>query len=134
MSMNWEDRFLIGVESIDNQHRRLVELMVNLMEAVKTGKGRSIISPVLQELIDYTRTHFVDEEGIMTRYNYPDILPHKQDHDRFVQEITKAAREYVEKKAVPTQKILSFLAQWLVDHIMGYDQKLGDFLIDNGVR
>lgn len=132
--LRWEDRYTIGVKTIDDQHRTLIQLMVDLWDAIESGKGRSLISDVLQRLLDYTRTHFVDEERIMIQHNFPEFERHKTDHDRFVQEVMNAAREYVEKRSVPTQKILSFLAHWLIDHIMVYDKNLGAFLIEKGVK
>ncbi len=128
MSLKWEDKYLVGIKQIDEQHRKLLQLMINLWDSIESGKGRSIISQVLQDLLDYTRTHFVDEEKIMIENKYPDYEQHKQDHDRFVNEVMSAARDYVEKRAIPTQKILSFLAHWLIEHIMGFDKNLATFL------
>lgn len=132
--LKWEDRYTVGVKTIDEQHRILIQLMVDLWDAIESGKGRTLISDVLQRLLDYTRTHFVDEEKIMIKLNYSEYDRHKNDHDRFVQEVMNAAKDYIEKRAVPTQKILAFLAHWLIDHIMVYDKNLGSFLNEKGIK
>lgn len=133
MSLKWEDRYIVGIKSIDDQHKKLIQMMIDLWDAIESGKGRSVISQVLQDLLDYTRTHFVDEEKLMIQNNFPDYDQHKADHDRFVNEVMNAAKDYVEKRAVPTQKILTFLAHWLIEHIMGYDKNLSAFLKEKGL-
>lgn len=131
--LKWDEQYLVGVGFMDDQHRRLLQLMVDLWDSIENGKGRSIISTVLQELLDYTRTHFVEEEKVMIQNHYPEYETHKTDHDRFVHEVMNAAKDYIEKRAVPTQKILHFLAHWLIEHIMGHDKKLGIFLKEKGL-
>ncbi len=131
--LNWDEQYLVGINFMDDQHKKLIQLMVDLWDSIENGKGRSVISPVLQNLLDYTRTHFVEEERSMIEHRYPEYDSHKTDHDRFVDEVMNAAKDYVEKRAVPTQKILHFLAHWLIEHIMVYDKKLGLYLKEKGV-
>lgn len=133
MSLRWEDRYTVGIKQIDEEHRKLIQLMVNLWDAIESGKGRSIISDVIQNLLDYTRTHFVAEEKMMIEHKFPEYDQHKGDHDRFVMEVMNAAKEYIEKRAIPTQKILTFLAHWLIEHIMGYDKNLAVYLRQKGL-
>ncbi len=132
MALRWEDKYMVGIKIMDDQHRKLLQLMVDLWDAIESGKGRSMISQVLQDLLDYTRTHFVEEEKMMIENRFPEYTQHKTDHDRFVNEVMNAAKDYIEKRAVPTQKILTFLAHWLVEHIMGFDRTLAGFLKEKG--
>jgi len=132
--LKWDERFIVGIYSIDSQHKKLIEIMIDLWDAIESGKGRSIINEVIQSLLDYTRTHFVDEEKYMIQHSYPDYQQHKQDHDRFVQEITKQMMSYMDNKSVPTVKLLQFLAHWLVEHILVYDKKLGVYLREKGIN
>jgi hemerythrin len=132
--LKWEDKFTVGIKAIDDDHKKLIQLMVDLWDSIEMGKGRTIIVDVLQKLLDYTRTHFTDEEKIMIANNYPDYDQHKTDHDRFVNEVMNAAKDYIEKRAIPTQKILTFLARWLMGHILVYDKNLGKFLTAKGLK
>lgn len=132
-TLNWSKLYLVGVQKMDQQHQRLVQLMTQLNQSIQAGHGRQVIVPVLRELIDYTRTHFVDEEQLMLENDFPEYDAHKKDHDRFIQEVARDTREFLEGKSVPSMKLMNFLAQWLVDHIMGYDKQLGRYLKERGV-
>lgn len=125
--LKWDSRFETGIEQVDNQHRRLFELTAELIEATSAGKGRRIIVDVLKSLINYTKTHFVDEEKIMEEVGFPDIAQHKIEHELFIKQVHESTKELLTGHSVPTLKVAHFLANWLIDHVLIHDKKIGKF-------
>lgn len=62
----WDDMlYSVGIASIDAQHKKLVALVNNLFEAMKSGKGATVVGSILDELIQYTASHFKYAEECM---------------------------------------------------------------------
>ena len=53
--IQWSKEFLTGIETIDNQHRHLVELVNKFEEASRRGRGSRIMSEILNDLVGYTQ-------------------------------------------------------------------------------
>ena len=70
--IKWTSALSVAVPEIDLQHQKLVSLINQLHESMLSGKGREVLGGVLNELIDYTKRHFADEEELMRRHNYPE--------------------------------------------------------------
>lgn len=131
--ITWDEQYSVGVKEIDNQHKKLVELVNNLHEAMKQGKGRDIMSKVLASLIDYTASHFATEEKYMTQFNYPHFASHKLEHQNLVKQVLDFQKDYESGKLAITLDIMKFLKDWLVNHIQGTDKKFGPFFNENGL-
>ncbi|MDM7202652.1 MAG: bacteriohemerythrin, partial [Thermodesulfobacteriaceae bacterium] len=126
--MEWSDKLITGVKEADEQHKKLVQLINELYDVMKQGKGKEILDKVLNELVNYAKYHFNTEETLMTKYGYPELKIHKAEHESFI----KKVNEFMEKKAkgevTLTMEVMTFLKEWLVKHIMGTDKKYGPFL------
>jgi len=126
--ISWDEKFSISFKMIDEQHKTLVDLVNNLHVAMAVGKGKQIISKVLQSLVDYTVNHFSTEEKFMIRYNYPWYLAHKAEHRNFIDRVSEFQKGYNDGKLSLSIEVMAFLKDWLVNHILNTDQKLGAFL------
>ncbi|MGC3218355.1 bacteriohemerythrin, partial [Pseudomonas aeruginosa] len=60
----WQDDLKTGIQDIDNQHKRIVE-MINHLHVAQQGKEHAAIAEVIEELVDYTQSHFAFEETLM---------------------------------------------------------------------
>ncbi len=131
--MKWDERFVIGIKEVDEQHKKLVDLINELYDAVKNPeKSMEVIDRVLKELIDYAHYHFSTEEKLMEQYNYPELEMHKKQHNAFKNKVQKFLEE---RESSPDQKrnltleVMKFLKDWLILHIMGVDKKFGPYII-----
>lgn len=68
----WQSSYQTGIARIDGQHRKLVDHLNELYDAMKAGQGRDALERILKGLLNSTKTHFAAEEGLMKRYRYPD--------------------------------------------------------------
>ena len=132
--IDWSAKMSVGIPSIDADHRRLVVLVNDLYEAMSVGEGSKVLHRVLNELIDYTRTHFVREEGLFRTHGYEHEATHKAEHDKLLQTVDDLKRRVDAGERVSPVATGQFLKQWLTEHIMGSDMAYSAFLISKGVR
>lgn len=112
----WTDQLSIGIEVIDQQHRRIVEYINQLDDARTNGLSRDEISWLLNELVDYTISHFGFEESLQEEANYPFFKSHKKVHDLFAQRVGEYQAKF-EKGEDVSKALNSLLVTWLFNHI-----------------
>lgn len=132
--ITWKDEYATGVAKIDEEHKRLVE-MINDAHAgadnLPDGKAAKV---VISEMREYASSHFKTEEELMERYGYPDKEEHLRAHEAFLKKVESSESEFASDSFVPAAvKVVSYLADWLVNHILKTDIKFGRFLKEQGV-
>jgi diguanylate cyclase (GGDEF)-like protein/hemerythrin-like metal-binding protein len=115
-----------GIVDIDFQHRRIVELMNHLNNAIKANESPDVIARTLDELIYYVEYHFSEEEALMSKHDYPEYLAHKASHAGLIADIeqNKTQLETPEREIV----VLQTLKGWLISHVEFSDKVLGEYL------
>ena len=124
----WGDVLSVGVDEIDEDHRKLINIFNILNNSVTEGASPEYLAAVLEELINCTVWHFSHEERLMLKYGYEGTEEHKEEH----QELIKSAKELQEKilqadKTVADEDI-DYLERWLTGHILSTDMKFGTYL------
>lgn len=120
----WDDKYSVGIKGIDDQHKKLFDI-INDLNWAKTNKvGRSFISDILNRLVVYTIAHFSVEEELMTRHGYSNYAGHKTAHDKFKERVGLFISDYNNGKAELTAEILQFLIKWLQVHTTGEDRRM----------
>ena len=123
----WDEKLALGIPSVDEQHRKLVEMINQLFVALGEGKAEAIMGGVLEELIDYTETHFIDEEELKKVTGYPGYLDHKKNHDLFIAKVKGLKSEFLGGKTDISLEVIRFLKDWLIEHIMGEDKSFARY-------
>ncbi len=131
--ITWDNSYSVGVALIDNQHKRLINIINELHDAMGAGKGKDVLGKVLHELIQYVNTHFKTEEEHMVKYHYPDYETHRYEHEKLTDEVKRFYDDFNSGKTVLNIQIMNFLRNWLMDHIVVKDKKFGKFLNEKGV-
>ncbi len=124
----WTDKYSVGIQQVDEQHKRLVEMVNDLYEAMKAGRGNEVLGTVFNNLLAYTRTHFAEEEELMQQCGFPGFSAHKQLHDRLTKQVLDLGEQFRGGSNSLTVPVASFLKDWLVDHIQGTDRKYVPFM------
>ncbi|KNZ69825.1 hemerythrin-like metal-binding protein [Thermincola ferriacetica] len=132
--MVWNDKFSVGVKELDDHHKTLVALVNELHDAMKVGKTKEIMDDILARLTDYTRFHFSAEEKYMTKYSYPQYTQHKLEHDKFTEKVLQFQKDLKDGKFAISMEIMTFLKDWLINHISGSDKKYGPFFNEHGLK
>jgi hemerythrin len=131
--MEWSPTYSVKVKKFDDQHKKLVDLINQLHDAMRAGQGNAMLGVVLQQLISYASSHFGDEEKTMQTKGYPGLAAHKVEHEKFVAKVLDAQKQFQAGSAMLTLTVMNFLKDWLISHIKGVDQKYSEFLNSKGV-
>jgi hemerythrin len=133
--MEWDDKLSVRIAAMDEQHQKLVALLNELFDAMMAGQGRDRLGHVTGALVDYTKTHFSQEEELMAQHGYPDLAAHRAAHEALTKKVLEAQQRYrAGASAALSIDMLNFLKSWLVNHIQGTDKKYGVWLSGKGVR
>jgi hemerythrin len=132
--MTWNDDLSVKVKEIDDQHKKLIGLVNNLHDAMKSGQGKLVLEPTLQELASYTVYHFQTEEKYMQKFNYPGYLAHKMKHDAFVKKVSDFQKDYHAGRLGLSLDLMNFLKEWVTTHIMDTDHQYSATFIKGGLR
>ena len=112
-----------NVGNVDQQHRRLFDLVNVISAAVVEGKGAEVMVKAFDGLLDYTAVHFRDEETMLRKASYPDLDAHIKLHHTFEVKIKQARDDFSLGKGMVASEIIRFLTDWLVIHIGKVDHK-----------
>ena len=126
--VTWKPEYSVGIDSIDEQHIKLLILINNVRAAVLCDTGPDFERGALEDLVAYTQEHLKYEEELMREYSYFDYEAHKGQHDRMVSQVDLYTKRYDEKGSEILPEVADYLQRWLVQHIQGTDRKLCDFL------
>ncbi len=126
----WSDALSVGFDEIDTDHKKLVDMINKLDDAVSTGQELAVIGGILDELISYTSWHFRHEERLMQTYGYPGLLDHKRKHDDLTEQALAMQKDFQDGDANVPANLPPFLKTWLTDHILGTDRKTAQFLAE----
>ena len=132
--LEWEDSYNIGVKEIDIQHRGLFDIISKLSASRRYETDGKYFFAMLNQLVDYTKTHFATEERYMREAQYPQLAEHQQEHIEFITEVMKLVRDCEKKEPDIEQKILNFLKNWYMAHIMGTDRDYQKTFMEKGFK
>jgi hemerythrin len=131
--MAWNDKLSMGVKAIDDDHKKLLALANHLYDAIAAERGKLELERVLGELVDYTTFHFAREEELFARTAYPKATEHKKEHDDLTRKVVEIQQRYHAGSTALTMEVMVFLKDWLFDHILGSDLKVGPHLKAKGI-
>ena len=127
--LQWKEEYEVGVAEIDEQHQKLIDIANRVYELMRNelalDKYDQIVE-ILQELKEYTVYHFHFEEGLMQKAKYKKRFSHKILHQNFLAQVEAVDLSAVdENQEAYLVQIMDFIANWLIDHIVGEDKKVG---------
>ncbi len=130
--IEWSDEFSVGSAVLDDQHKKLIGMMNQLIDTPNVDSNSAAITELLDNMINYATTHFVDEERLMGTHNYADLPTHQAQHVDFMKKTAEFCS--VEEGTVVvhdfSDTVLAFLRQWWINHIlrddMGYKSLFSD--------
>ncbi len=131
----WDDSYSVGLSSVDYQHKRLVEMINQLDEAVATGSDETTLRSILKGLYDYTFYHFTTEEEMMRAAGpalHHHYVHHKARHDEFTQKIRPLSENAPLDSTTLNSALLEYLVHWLAEHILGQDKEMGRLITQIG--
>ena len=122
----WSADLETGDERVDEQHRRIFELLNNLIIACVDGSDAKRLRETLDFLVEYAIKHFTDEELLQMQYNFPEYRKHKQMHDSLTAQVVDLVKRYDASGSSSelSMDVNRVLVAWLINHIIKEDKKI----------
>ncbi|MFT5486855.1 MAG: hemerythrin [Paracoccaceae bacterium] len=132
----WSDEYSVHLRVIDNDHKDLVATVNELHDAIREGSAKGQIGQIITNLAHYVDDHFAREEALMEAYDYPGLADHKRIHRHLTRMVYAIRTVFAAKPMeIDPAKLLRFLRDWLIHHIVEEDRKYVPFLRgDDGGR
>ncbi len=130
--ITWNDQLSVGINQIDEEHKKLVQLINGLHDHMLAGDAKEILGKVLDRIIQYTALHFGTEEKLMQQYAYPAAVAHFAEHKKLVNTALDLQKKFNAGSHAITMETMTFLRDWLQHHIRESDKALGRFLATKG--
>ncbi len=128
--VNWSPLFSVKNPHIDQQHRRLFDLVNEFHSAYKSKENKDYIFSVLNRLIKYTEEHFEDEERLIRASGCPkDLLEHHlKEHEKLIFDIFELNNELHAGKQKSINELERFFDKWLIQHVLEEDKRYLDYV------
>lgn len=120
----WDDKMSVGVDVLDEDHKRLLDMFNGLLEYGVAKRNREALSTLLTDLRAYTDEHFAREEEYLARNAYPELEEHRAAHRFFVDEVEKLCHDFDGGNETMLRiDLILLLKDWLIEHIQSTDMQ-----------
>jgi hemerythrin len=130
--VDWDNKYLIGIASIDAQHQHFVSMMNRLFLEIQSD-GQSTITQMINDLVDYADQHFSLEEYYFNKYSYPLAKLHIAEHHKIKRKIIKLLNENRKDQFKLGYLLLDLLDDWFFNHIVKVDALYVGFMKQKGI-
>ena len=123
----WKKEYEIGIEKIDNEHKKLFEIANRGYELLENDfymDKYDKIMDILAELNEYAKFHFSQEEKYLASIGYKKLFTHKIEHDYFIKKVSNVNLKEIDKDQDKyILEILDFVVKWILEHILDKDKE-----------
>lgn len=133
--LSWTTKMSVGVEVLDNDHKRLIEMINDLHDGIGAGHGTERLGKILTGLVEYTHSHLAREEALLQRSGYPDLVAHQKAHQQLIERIGQIQQRYNRGDfEALSLNAMDCLKDWMTVHVMDADKKYQEHLNLFGIR
>ena len=132
--IEWNDKYSVNISLIDEQHKKLFEIINKAIVAKKHCKATKDVLEILDEMTEYALKHFEIEERYMKEFSFPEYQNHRKEHIDFTNNTIDYKNRVVGGDLQIINEILEYLNQWLVNHIQASDRKYIDCFQKHGIK
>ena len=113
---------------LEKEHQQLIDLIDDLDKCVLKGNSINQVTKYLDAFVTLAEDEFKNEERIMEAYKYPEIIDHKKEHVRLLEQL-RSVHSKLSKGHTPFGKdYMQWLRNWLEAHLLDADNRLEEFL------
>lgn len=134
MDIQWQAQLSVGNDSIDNDHKNLIDLINEVQRALE-GKDTNHLANLLRELIHYANIHFESEEKIARAVGFPDCDHMHHAHEDLAQSLLECQDNLANHWSEALAKdVAALLRTWLVDHVIKEDLRMKPYLTQHSPK
>ena len=132
--IKWSDKYSVGISIIDEEHKKLFELINKANLVAKFGNNSNDVLAILDQMTEYVLNHFETEEHYMKEFHFSGFQLHRSEHIDFTNTTMDYKNRAVGGDYQITNEILEYLMQWLSNHIQVTDTKYIGCFKENGLK
>lgn len=133
MAIVWDQKYSVGISVIDEQHKQFIFIMDKLSKAISKAESKDAIEHIFFDLEKYVQYHFGTEEKYFREFNYVDAEEHIIAHREFEKNLKELKDKYRLDENKVTNDLISFMFDWLTNHIQTLDRKYTESFRQNGL-
>ncbi|WP_374380652.1 bacteriohemerythrin [Dongia sp.] len=126
--VEWNDGLHIGEKAIDEEHGQIMATINDLHRAIATDEKPAAVEASFRRMVEYTRTHFTNEEALMRSRGYPETEEHGKAHEWLMRRLNQLHDRYQEGHREAGTDLLNLLSSWWMTHISTDDTQLAQYL------
>jgi hemerythrin len=124
--LSWNDEYSVGIEAIDCEHKELIDRINGLHQAFDAADARKAVPAFFGDLLVAISAHFALEEMFMRDRAYDGLGPHKEEHERLLDELREMMDTFEWSEEVDTLELARRLDPWFTRHFRTHDAELHD--------
>ncbi|MCG6873223.1 MAG: bacteriohemerythrin [Gammaproteobacteria bacterium] len=121
--IEWDDRFALGIDSVDHEHREMIGLINETWDHLQREDSFPVLD-FLGEINARISAHFALEERIMRERKYDQYREHKAQHELLLDEIRDIMDDYEDREVFETDTVAERLREWFLGHFRTHDARL----------
>lgn len=129
--LRWKEEYSVGILAVDHEHRQLIESINRLHDAFAAGDAAQTASAFFGDLLKEISAHFALEEKIMRDEGYSRLGPHKEDHERLLDELREIMDAFERSNEIDSYELALRLDSWFLYHFRSHDAELHHALGDH---
>ena len=134
MSIVWKDEYSVGIASIDEQHKKFIDILNELSQAFLSKSHQDSLKKILKELEEYSEQHFSYEEKYFQKFHYGEAVQHKEKHETFRKQVGEMKKRLDLGDDLLEYDMFLFVNDWLIVHIQQEDKKYAACFLEHGVQ
>jgi len=127
--IKWHTDFETGISRIDFEHKIFLELVNSFSHAINKKRSDSELYRIITEIEKYAEFHFISEENVMRRIDYPYFKEHQIEHFELLDKFNLA-----KFKNCNFMEFYNFLKEWFILHTTETDITLKKYIVENNIK
>ena len=122
--LEWKTEFSVGVPSMDDEHRRMIDLINAVYVALRGERDATAIESFLGDVHNAVASHFALEERLMRESGYAEYAAHKDDHEELLDQIRAMMDAVNDDAEAGLGQLEACLSDWFGRHFSTFDARL----------
>jgi hemerythrin-like metal-binding protein len=124
--MKWDGSFAIGIDAIDEQHKKIFEKLLAIENSVAKRDPWHILRFLISQLGDYMKFHLAVEESLLEITHYPKLHEHCDEHVKIIELIAELEGKL--ERNPSAENLVGFFEHWFVRHVLASDREYAAYL------
>lgn len=132
--LEWDEKYSVEVAEIDNQHKKMFATINELIGAINSNSAAEHLDGIIKQLLEYKEYHFATEEKYFKEFGYEGAEEHIAKHLMFGEKLASIQEKCAGNTLMLSFELVDFLEDWLIEHLMTFDQKYKDCFKTHGLK